>query len=231
MSKFVDSRLHETYEDKIDKVLNSDEVVYFREQPNKEAFVWSSVFSMMPFALIWLAFDSIFIVAFITIGNVPFVAYFIFIPFMLIHLTPVWIWLAQIVKAIFGYKNQEYALTDKRIILKSGVKKIKITSVYLKDITDVEYVARKSNKHSLGDVLVKFGNVRFLLSSVERPLEFVEATRSLMKGEKPNIILDVDTNEGSSFEKKSRNKNSVRLKDISIKDRRDKAVDNIFDDK
>ena len=226
MGKFVDSRIHITYEDKIEGVLKSDEVVYLREQPNKEAFIWSAVFDMMPFALIWLLFDSVFIIAFFAIGNIPLFVYFVFIPFILIHMTPVWIWLSQIIKAVCGYKNQEYVLTDKRIIIKSGIKKIKITSVYYSDVTDVEIRIKKSNKHSAGDVRVKLGGYGLILSSLERPLEVIEAIRSLMKNQKPDIIpLTFEEEEVSILAKK------VRCKDISIKDKRDKAVDNILDNK
>lgn len=53
---------------------------------------------MLPFAIIWLMFDSIFIIGFITSGSFIEMLWYI-IPFFALHLMPVWIWLSNVLTA------------------------------------------------------------------------------------------------------------------------------------
>ena len=108
----------------IDDVVNSDEKILWRGKPNAMSYVLANMIKMLPIALIWLIFDGTFIV-FLSIGmsrgGVPLTILWFIVPFFLLHLTPVWLWIGKTVKAAREVKNIEYAITDKRIIIRSGM--------------------------------------------------------------------------------------------------------------
>lgn len=73
-------------------------------KPKKSAFIINNILTMLPFALIWLLFDSIFIIAFVSSGSpkemiLPIILFFVF------HLMPVWIWLGNVLTANKKWKN------------------------------------------------------------------------------------------------------------------------------
>ncbi|MBR3908325.1 MAG: hypothetical protein IKJ50_01235, partial [Clostridia bacterium] len=76
--------------------LNISEYILWQGQPKKKPFIAKRTFVMMPIAIVWLIFDSSAIAASIAEGG-SFL--FILLPFMALHLTPVWIWLANIISA------------------------------------------------------------------------------------------------------------------------------------
>ena len=76
-------------------VLSAGEAILWQGKPKKGAFIATKSLTMMPFALLWLAFDSTFIIAGIRGGEMLG----FLIPFMLLHLMPVWIWLANVITA------------------------------------------------------------------------------------------------------------------------------------
>ena len=52
------------YEEELPNPLTEGEQVLWSGKPKKSAFLINNVLTMLPFALIWLLFDSIFIIAF-----------------------------------------------------------------------------------------------------------------------------------------------------------------------
>ena len=88
---------------------------------------------MLPLALIWLLFDSFFIVAFVSSGSpkemiLPIILFFAF------HLMPVWIWLGNVLTVNKRRKNTKYYVTDKRIIVQTGIIGASYDTIYYKDI-------------------------------------------------------------------------------------------------
>lgn len=112
------------------------ENVLLSVKPKKNAFIVNKVLGMLPIALIWLAFDSVFIGAAFS-GNMGGMSFFILI-FMLFHLMPVWIWLGNVITANRRWKNTAYYVTDRRIILQSGFAAQQTQSLYYKDIRNVD---------------------------------------------------------------------------------------------
>ena len=51
---------------------------------------------------------------------------------------PVWLWIAGIVKAVAGYKNITYCVTNERIIVKTGLVGTDIRSVLLKEVDSID---------------------------------------------------------------------------------------------
>lgn len=143
-------------ENTLESVLGADEKILFRSKPNKRSYILAAVLKMLPIAVVWLCFDSAFLALIgvgIRGGEVPVKLLGFIVPFFVIHLTPVWIWLSKIVKSAVEIKNIEYAFTDKRIIVRSGVIGIDFKFFYYDKIESV--VA----KVGLVDKICKVGDI------------------------------------------------------------------------
>ncbi len=126
-------------EQRIDDVLTADEVVLWRGKPKKSVFVLENIVGMLPIAILWLAFDAVFITVLVKFsGELPkFIWYFI-VPFFALHLMPVWFWISRMLTANKRYKNTEYCVTDKRVVIKSGFIGVSVVSIMFKDISRVD---------------------------------------------------------------------------------------------
>ena len=146
----------------IEDVLNNDEKVLWQGKPNPKSYIWAAVVKMFPIALIWLIFDGGFIGGIsygMAKGQIPLAILGFIIPFFLIHLTPVWIWIANTVKAVREVKNLEYAVTDKRVIIRSGIIGIDFKFINYTEIDSVNV------KVGLIDRIFKVGDI-YINSSV-----------------------------------------------------------------
>ncbi len=163
------------------------ENLIWKGKPKKKCFILSNIFTMLPFALPWLIFDVFFIVAFMTNMDdemkkmIPF-----FVIFFAFHLMPVWMWLSSILTANRRWKNTEYYITDKRIIIKNGLVSGNYETVYYKDIETVNiHVGITDKMFGVGDLMInsKHGNVSFL--------DIEDAKEVYPKLQK--IVLDIQT--------------------------------------
>ena len=108
----------------VEDILEEDEKILKRTKPDKRAYILSSAFKMLPLALFWLAFDAAFLTLIgkaMSNGEMPLGMLGFIVPFFIVHLVPVWLWIAKIVRSVLEIKNIEYVFTDKRIIIRSGV--------------------------------------------------------------------------------------------------------------
>lgn len=137
----------------IDDVLTDGEKILWRGKPNKASYIWAAVLKMMPIALLWLAFDGGFIAMMLASGDATTDMLWVIIPFFAIHLAPVWIWIGNIVKAVAEIKNIEYAITDKRVIVRSGMVGIDFKFINHTEIDSVNV------KVGFVDKLCKVGDV------------------------------------------------------------------------
>lgn len=165
---------------------NGDEQLLWTGKPNKKIYILERIFKMMPIALIWLLFDGAFL-AVIGIqyakGNMPLFTLAFIIPFFLVHLMPVWIWIFNIVTASRKLKNTEYAFTDKRIIIKSGFI-VDVASIYYSEINSVKLnVGFLDKKFKVGDISISSSNGRHVLEDLEDPYFLTEKLQ--------NIVLDI----------------------------------------
>ncbi len=142
----------------IEDVLSAGEKILWKGFPKKSAFVAEAFLKMLPIAILWLVFDGAFIATMISTGafsQVPWLLWVI-IPFFLLHLTPVWIWLSNILKASKGHKNVEYAVTDRRILEKSGISGINFKSIYYSEAVSVNVKISLTDKMlHVGDIVIK----------------------------------------------------------------------------
>ena len=173
----------------IKDILNNGEQILWQGKPKKKAYIFSSIFSMMPFALIWLLFDGTFIVSMCAadaFSKMPVGVIIGIIIFFAFHMIPVWIWLTNIITASRNYKNLEYAFTNKRIIIKSGIIGIDFKNIYYSDIESVNLKVGLVDKMlKVGDIYIKSNNQSQILFDISDPY-FI--TQKLQE-----IVIDIKT--------------------------------------
>jgi uncharacterized membrane protein YdbT with pleckstrin-like domain len=106
-------------------MVGSDEKVLWRGKPNKRAFVLEGIFNpLLPFAFVWLMFDSVFIAAWLggaTHSGAPTSFSIMSLLFFLLHLMPVWLYLSGVLFVFRRYKHTEYIVTDKGVYVSGGL--------------------------------------------------------------------------------------------------------------
>lgn len=111
-------------------VLTAGESILWRGKPKRGAFIATKSLSLLPIAVIWLCLDLKGIKVAFSSGNMMG----FLIPFFALHLMPVWIWLANVITAGRRWKNTNYYVTNRRIILQGGFFAVNETSLYYKDL-------------------------------------------------------------------------------------------------
>ena len=102
-------------------IVGSNEKILYEGKPNKKCYIFESIFNpLLPFALLWAIID------FSVLGGALFTddsgnSLFFIIPFMLLHMMPVWIYLGGILFTTRRYKNTAYIVTDRAIYVSGGV--------------------------------------------------------------------------------------------------------------
>lgn len=114
-------------------VLVPGEQVIWSGKPKKNAYIINKVLGMLPIALIWLVLDGFIITNAFSSGQMLG----FMIPFFLLHMFPVWIWLGNALTANRSWKNTVYYVTGRRILIQTGVLSQDVQSIYYKDIQNV----------------------------------------------------------------------------------------------
>ncbi len=100
--------------------VGSNEKILYEGKPNKKCYIFESIFNpLLPFALLWAFFDFSVLGGAFSEGSSNML--FFIIPFMLLHMMPVWIYLGGILFTVRRYKNTTYIVTDRAIYVSSGV--------------------------------------------------------------------------------------------------------------
>ncbi|MBR6071587.1 MAG: PH domain-containing protein [Acholeplasmatales bacterium] len=135
-----------------------DEEILWTGKPNKSVYVKERIFSpLMIFAFLWLAIDAGFIVGFFVNISDSFGSYII-IPFFMLHLMPVWLYLGRIFTSVSSWRNTEYMVTDKAVYVKTGVFNTSCDRKTFQEITNVSVHQGIIDKsHNVGDVFIVAG--------------------------------------------------------------------------
>jgi len=100
-------------------LVGDDEKIIYAGKPNKKCFVLESIFNpLLPFALIWGLIDFGFIG--VSLSSKEDGLAFFMIPFMMLHLMPVWIYLGGALLTMRRYNNTNYIITDKAVYASEG---------------------------------------------------------------------------------------------------------------
>lgn len=102
-------------------LVGKGEKILYVGKPDKKCFIFESIFNpLLPFAIVWGLFDMFFIGAAFSSDKADEAAFFI-VPFMALHLMPVWIYLGGALLSFRRYRNTAYIVTDKGIYASGGI--------------------------------------------------------------------------------------------------------------
>lgn len=135
--------------EELKNMISSDEQIFYEGKPDKKCFLFEAIINpMLPFAIVWALFDSIFL-------KFGFGAFPLFWVFLLFHMFPVWMYLGGVIFSFRKYKNAYYIVTDRALYVSSGVFTVNLNT---KPFADLSYV----NVHrgifdqffGVGDILI-----------------------------------------------------------------------------
>lgn len=173
----------------IETVLNDDEEILWRGKPLRKSFILSSVFKMLPIAIIWAGIDVSFIVCAILFMELEWWFYLIFGVFFLIHLLPVWMYIFNLVSAFRRLKIEEYAFTDKRIIIKRGFLAANIISIYYSSITSINLrIGLIEKMCKVGDIYIVSTNGKVMIEDITNPYYIYSELQRIANDIKTDII-------------------------------------------
>ena len=115
-------------------VLSAGEQILWSGKPQKKAFVVSHSLTMLPIAIIWICFDLTAISSIFSSGGMQL----FLLGFFALHLMPVWIWLGSMLTAPKRWRNTNYYVTNRRIIIQGGFLAVNEKSLFFKDIRSVQ---------------------------------------------------------------------------------------------
>lgn len=101
----------------LEAMVGMNETILWRGKPDKKCFILESIFNpLLPFALIWALVDFVVIGVTFSTGNM---LWFV-LPFMAIHLMPVWLYIGGAFLSVRKYKHTQYIITDRGIYISGG---------------------------------------------------------------------------------------------------------------
>lgn len=175
----------------IDTLIGKDEEILLRTKPNKNAFIVSQILHMLPFALLWIFFDGFMIYMMVAndiFSHIPTFAIIFIVIFFLLHLMPFWFWLANTLTAWAQYKNIEYVLTSKRIIIKSGLI-VDIKNIYYTEVESVNVkVGIVDNIFKVGDIYIKCKQSTAFIMDIKQPYVVLNKIQEIVNDIKTDMI-------------------------------------------
>ena len=107
--------------DELKRLISDEEQILYEGKPDKKCFIFESIFNpLLPFAVLWAVIDfGILGAAIFTAEEKGFLLFII--PFMLLHLMPVWLYLGGVILSFRRQKNTNYIVTDRGIYVSGGV--------------------------------------------------------------------------------------------------------------
>lgn len=101
-------------------MVGRNEKILCQGKPDKLCYVLEGIFNpLLPLAILWLLFDSLFIVAGLASGDSK--TAIALLGFFALHLMPVWMYLSGVIFVFQRYKHAEYIITDKGVYVSSGL--------------------------------------------------------------------------------------------------------------
>ena len=109
--------------------LAAGEYVIWKGKPKKSAYIADKALSLLPIAVFWAIFDLNFLRM---AGGNGFL-----LMFLLVHMFPVWLWIGSAVTSVLQWRNEDYYITNKRIIIRKGIFNPQRQSLFLRDVHSV----------------------------------------------------------------------------------------------
>ena len=183
-------------QNKVEDILIPGEEVLARLNPHKQTFILESILKGLPIALVWAGFDFFFIFMMIQTGAFNDMGPgFVFgiIAFFAIHLIPVWLYIVNIVKKLAGYKNIEYVLTDKRVIIRSGLIGVDFKFIYYSDIDSINVkVGIFDRLFKVGDLHIKSNTQTAVIEDIKAPYAYSAKIQKIVTDLKTDMAYPND---------------------------------------
>lgn len=190
------------YNPTLESTLEEGESILWRAKPLRKSFLLSAFFRYFFFAIIWLIFDTSFVIMMVMFGDgMPWFVYLILGIALLFHLMPVWMWVSGVISASRRQKIEEYAFTNKRILVKKGFIGANIITMPYSSITSVNLrVGLVERMCKVGDIYLVYGNQKVILEDIVDPYFIYEKLQAIANDIKSDIIypnaLRPDVNPG-----------------------------------
>ena len=181
--------------DDLKALVGQDEQIMYEGKPNKKCFIFECIFNpLLPFALLWAIIDFSIIGGVLLqeeIGEIGTIV----IPFFLIHLMPVWIYLGGIIFSFRKYRNTAYIVTDKAIYVSEGIFRKNFIRKSFGELSHINlHRGIFDQLFKVGDVVAtsnqidsKGRNVSIKISSIENYIEVYNLVKKLQT----NVYTDV----------------------------------------
>ena len=118
---------------------------------------------------------------------------FFIIPFFALHLAPVWMYIANIVKVVLSHKNIEYVFTDKRIILRSGLIGIDYKTINYADVVAVNCkVGIIERIFKVGDIHIQAKSQTGILNNIPEPYFYLSKLQKIALDLKSDMAFPND---------------------------------------
>ncbi len=188
---------------KIEDILDKDEQILWQQTPKKSAYIWSRILTMLPIVILWLIFDGTFVAIAIATGmldGIPTIAVAALGVFFALHLLPVWIWIAGIIRGVAEHKNVHYVVTDKRLMVRSGI----IPDIKIIDFSSLQSVNCKvgliDRMLHVGDLYITYSGGKVVLFDIANPYNISSTLQQIITDIKADMYypnaLRPDSNEG-----------------------------------
>lgn len=142
--------------------INEDENVLWAGMSHKSCLLYEAIFNRgLLFACGWALFDFLFFSNMLILRpNIFFLGPIIF--FLVIHMFPVWIFIAGIITTMLSYNNTCYVITDKAIHYSTGIRQQIIEA---RPHSEIRKITLKKNffdrLYNIGDVTVLYKHKGF----------------------------------------------------------------------
>ncbi len=175
---------------KIEDILGEGEQILWQQKPKKSAYIWSRILTMLPIVILWVLFDGAFIgIALATgiLSSLPTIAVVGLCAFFVIHLAPVWIWLAGIIRGIAEHKNVHYVITDKRLLVRTGI----IPDIKIIDFSSLQSINCRvgiiDRMLHVGDLYVTYASGKVVLFDIANPYKVANTLQKIISDIKADI--------------------------------------------
>ena len=133
----------------LEAIIGPDETILYEGKPDPRCFLFENIFNpMLPFALVWALFDMTFLGAALSAeGPEQTSILFVLIPFLLIHMMPVCIYLCGV--------GTSYIVTDNALYVSGGAYANTIDSQPYTVMTGVNlHRGFFDQRYNVGDIII-----------------------------------------------------------------------------
>lgn len=138
----------------LERMVGRDERILWKGNPDKKCFILESIFNpLLPFALVWLLFDSLIIGKGFSSGGTEVKSFLVV--FMLLHLMPVWIYIGGVIFSVRRHRHTQYIVTDRGIYLSGGLLSFTNRMKPFAELSNIEiHRGVLDRKLGVGDVVI-----------------------------------------------------------------------------